>query len=63
MNLLSGNDVQTEPGFVPASALTSKGEFTPVHDGLFTSGTLSEFSAALRELARHQASMLVQIRT
>jgi len=61
MNLLSGNDVQTEPGFVPVSALAGRGEFIPVHDGLFTSGTLGEYSMALKELARHQASMLVQI--
>jgi NADH-quinone oxidoreductase subunit G len=61
MNLLSGNDVPTEPGFVPIAALTTRGEIVPAHDGLFTSGTLSQHSAALQELARHQASMLVQI--
>jgi NADH-quinone oxidoreductase subunit G len=55
LSLLSGNDVPSEPGFVPISALTSKGEFTPVHDGLFTSGTLGEYSPALKELKRHQA--------
>jgi NADH-quinone oxidoreductase subunit G len=63
VNLLSGNDVQTEPGFVPVAALTERGEILPALDGLFTSGTLGEFSTALQELARHQASMLVQIRT
>jgi NADH-quinone oxidoreductase subunit G len=63
VNLLSGNDVQTEPGFVPVAALATRGQITPAHDGLFTSGTLGEFSTALQELARHQASMLVQIRT
>jgi NADH-quinone oxidoreductase subunit G len=63
VNLLSGNDVQTEPGFVPVTALTERGEFAPVHDGLFTSGTLSQHSAALQELARHQAAQLVKIRT
>jgi NADH-quinone oxidoreductase subunit G len=62
MNLLSGNDVQTEPGFVPVSALTTRGQITPAHDGLFSSGTLGQHSAALQELARHQSSMLVQIR-
>jgi NADH-quinone oxidoreductase subunit G len=62
MNLLSGNDVQTEPGLAPASTSAGRGHFTPAHDGLFTSGTLGEHSAALKELARHQASMLVQIR-
>jgi NADH-quinone oxidoreductase subunit G len=62
MNLLSGNDVQTEPGFVPVSAITTRGQFASAQDGLFTSGTLSQHSTALQELARHQASMLVQIR-
>jgi NADH-quinone oxidoreductase subunit G len=55
VNLLSGNDVPTEPGFVPASALAGRGEFIPVHDGLFTSGTLSQHSTALKELKKHQA--------
>jgi NADH-quinone oxidoreductase subunit G len=63
MNLLSGNDVQTEPGFVPVAALTERGEILPAHDGLFTSGTLGEHCAALKELARHQAAQLVKIRT
>ena len=55
VNLLSGNDVPTEPGFVPVTALTERGEFSPVHDGLFTSGTLGEHSPALKELKMHQA--------
>jgi NADH-quinone oxidoreductase subunit G len=55
LNLLSGNDVPTEPGFVPVTALTGRGEFSPVHDGLFTSGTLGEHSPALKELKLHQA--------
>jgi NADH-quinone oxidoreductase subunit G len=63
VNLLSGNDVQTEPGLAPASASAGRGQITPVHDGLFTSGTLSQHSAALQELARHQAAQLVKIRT
>jgi NADH-quinone oxidoreductase subunit G len=63
VNLLSGNDVQTEPGLAPASANAMQGQITPTHDGLFTSGTLGKFSTALQELARHQASVLVQIRT
>jgi NADH-quinone oxidoreductase subunit G len=54
-NLLSGNDVQTEPGFVPVAALVGRGEFTPAHNGLFTSGTLGEHSLALKELKMHQA--------
>jgi NADH-quinone oxidoreductase subunit G len=63
MNLVSGNDVQTEPGYAPASASAVRGEFTPTHDGLFTSGTLSQHSATLKELAQHQAAQLVKIRT
>jgi NADH-quinone oxidoreductase subunit G len=63
VNLLNGNDVQTEPGFVPIASSAGRGEVTPAHDGLFTSGTLSQHSTALQELARHQASQLVKIRT
>jgi NADH-quinone oxidoreductase subunit G len=55
VNLLSGNDVPSEPGFVPVGALTGRGELSPVHDGLFTSGTLGEHSSALKELKAHQA--------
>ncbi|MGB7987017.1 MAG: NADH-quinone oxidoreductase subunit NuoG [Terracidiphilus sp.] len=55
VNLLSGNDVQTEPGFVPVSALTERGEILPTHDGLFTSGSLGEQSALLKDLKAHQA--------
>ncbi len=42
MNLFGGNDVPTEPGFVPVSALTEPHPdlIDPAHDGLFTSGTL-----------------------
>jgi NADH-quinone oxidoreductase subunit G len=62
VNLFSGNDVPTEPEFASAAAISGRNEFLPVHDGLFTSGTLGEHSAALQDLALHQASMLVQIR-
>jgi NADH-quinone oxidoreductase subunit G len=55
MNLLSGNDVQSEPGFVPVAALTGRGLITPAHDGLFTSGTLGQHSSALTELEQYQA--------
>jgi NADH-quinone oxidoreductase subunit G len=55
VNLLSGNDVPSEPGFVPVAALTERGEILPAHDGLFTSGTLGERSALLKELKKHQA--------
>jgi NADH-quinone oxidoreductase subunit G len=57
LNLLSGNDVRTEPGFVPVSALT-KGRsdlVAPSHDGLFTSGTLGRYSEYMRELNKYQS--------
>ena len=61
MNLFGGNDVPTEPGFVPVTALTAAdssnglGTIAASHDGLFTSGTLGEHSQALKELKSHQA--------
>jgi NADH-quinone oxidoreductase subunit G len=54
MNLLGGNDVQTEPGFVPATVLTGRSLITPIHEGLFTSGTLGQHSKALTELEQFQ---------
>jgi NADH-quinone oxidoreductase subunit G len=62
INLFGGNDVRTEPGFVPVAALTEAlpGLVTPAHDGLFTSGTLSQYSPALKELERHQARELAE---
>jgi len=57
MNLLAGNDVRTEPGFVPVSALTDRrpDSAVPTHDGLFTSGTLGRYSAYLSELDKYQS--------
>ena len=59
LSLLAGNAVKTEPGavagFVPVAALHGPEQITPAHDGLFTSGTLGEFSEALRELGKHQS--------
>jgi NADH-quinone oxidoreductase subunit G len=55
VKLLSGNDVQTKPGFVPVAAIAGRGEFAPAHNGLFSSGTLGEHSLALKELKKHQA--------
>jgi NADH-quinone oxidoreductase subunit G len=62
MNLFSGNDVPTEPGFVPVSALTKPHPdlVVPAHDGLFTSGTLDRYSPALRELQHHQSQQLAE---
>jgi NADH-quinone oxidoreductase subunit G len=63
INLMSGNDVRTEPGFVPVADLIApiapEPDFViPAHDTLFTSGTLGRYSPALRELERHQAHEL-----
>jgi NADH-quinone oxidoreductase subunit G len=60
VNLFGGNDVPTEPGFVPVAALTSAvsnghGAIAAAHEGLFTSGTLGDKSPALKELKSHQA--------
>jgi NADH-quinone oxidoreductase subunit G len=58
LNLFGGNEVRTEPGFVPVSALTSSGPdlVKPTHNGLFTSGTLGRYSTGLKELEQHQAA-------
>ena len=57
LNLFSGNDVRTEPGFVPVSALIKPRPdlVKPAHDTLFTSGTLGRYSRGLRELELHQS--------
>ncbi len=54
-NLLGGNDVPTEPGFVPVATLTPSGTIVPSHDTLFTSGTLGLHSPALQQLEKHQS--------
>ena len=60
LNLFAGNDVPTEPGFVPVSALTRPlaDLVAPAHDGLFTSGTLGRYSTYLHEIEVHQAHQL-----
>jgi NADH-quinone oxidoreductase subunit G len=57
LNLFCGNDVATEPGFVPVSALTATATIEPAHDGLFTSGLLSRYSPALKDLEKHQSAV------
>jgi len=63
-NLFGGNDVATDPGFVPVATLAAPAltavPITPAHNGLFTSGTLGEHSDALKELQHHQAPKLVE---
>jgi NADH-quinone oxidoreductase subunit G len=65
INLFGGNDVRTEPGFVPLSDLTGAQSSRPelvvsVHDNLFTSGTLGRYSPALKALEQHQARELAE---
>jgi NADH-quinone oxidoreductase subunit G len=62
ISLFSGNDVATEPGFVPVSSLIEPHPdlIMPAHDGLFTTGTLGRYSPALRELELHQAQQLAE---
>jgi NADH-quinone oxidoreductase subunit G len=62
LNLFSGNDVRSEPGFVPVSALTTGQAHlvAPAHDGLFTSGTLGDYSEYLKQLDKYQAEQKQQ---
>jgi NADH-quinone oxidoreductase subunit G len=60
LNLFGGNDMPTEPGFVPVSALTAPDLVLPAHDGLFTSGSLSRYSPALKDLEQYQAHELAE---
>ena len=62
LNLFGGNDVPTEPGFVPIAALTTPApeSIRPAHNGLFTSGTLGRYSPGLRDLQQHQAPALAE---
>jgi NADH-quinone oxidoreductase subunit G len=61
INLMGGNDVPSEPGFVPISALAAQPAFiTPAHMGLFTAGTLGCHSTALQQLERHQQHELAE---
>jgi len=58
INLFAGIDVHTEPkaapGFVPVNALATPELIVPAHDTLFTSGTLGNYSLALKQLTQHQ---------
>jgi NADH-quinone oxidoreductase subunit G len=61
LNLFGGNDVATQPGFVPVSSLTSTRDLVlPAHDGLFSSGLLGERTVALAELQQYQSSVVVE---
>ena len=59
VNLFGGNDVRTEPGFVPVSEVTAANvlgleSITSAHDGLFTSAGLERYSQSLQELEQFQ---------
>jgi NADH-quinone oxidoreductase subunit G len=60
LNLFGGNDVSTEPGFVPVATLTAQAPASPAHNGLFTSGTLGRYSPGLQELQQYQSSALAE---
>lgn len=62
LNLFAGNDVHTEPGFVPVSALTAGRPdlAVPSQDGLFSSGTLGTYSTYLRDLKEYQSHQLAE---
>jgi NADH-quinone oxidoreductase subunit G len=57
LNLFSGNDVRSEPEFVPVSSLIKPHPdlVVPAHDTLFTSGTLGRYSHGLVDLNAHQS--------
>jgi len=61
INLTTGNDVRTDPGFVPLNTLTAPAlpeQPAPhsAHDGLFTSVGLDLYSRTLQELRQYQAN-------
>jgi NADH-quinone oxidoreductase subunit G len=57
INLFGGNDVSTDPGFVPLSSLAAPAgdQIVPAHQTLFSSSTLGRYSPALNQLQQHQA--------
>jgi NADH-quinone oxidoreductase subunit G len=63
INLFAGNDVPTDlalnPG-APAQNLIAPDSIQPAHDNLFTSGTLGQYSAALKQLTQHQAREMAE---
>ncbi len=61
INLFAGNDVHTEPSAPASSAPASAPDLiTPAHDNLFTSGTLGNYSPALKQLTEHQAKEMAE---
>jgi NADH-quinone oxidoreductase subunit G len=62
LNLLSGGDVESEPGYAPPAALSAPSPLAQIREGLFSSGTLGEHSPTLLGIKQHQADRLVQIK-
>ena len=62
INLFAGNDVHSEPATVlgPSVPAAPSGLIMPTHDNLFTSGTLGNYSAALKQLEEHQSKELAE---
>jgi NADH-quinone oxidoreductase subunit G len=63
MNLFGGNDITSEPGFVPIHALitpSARDLILPAHDSLFTSGVLGAHTVALTELNQYQNSVVAE---
>ncbi len=58
LNLFAGNEVPSEPGFVPLYTFTGPDLAIPAHDTLFTSGTLGRHSRALKKLEEYQADVM-----
>ena len=64
LNLFTGNDVATQPGFVPVSNIapvSARDLILPAHDGLFTSGVLGAHTAALVELNTYQQEPATEV--
>jgi len=64
LNLFTGNDVATQPGFVPVSNIapaSARDIILPAHDGLFTSGVLGAHTAALVELNAYQQEPAAEV--
>jgi NADH-quinone oxidoreductase subunit G len=61
INLFAGNDVHTEPKAPASPAPSSVADLImPAHDNLFTSGTLGNYSSALKQLTEHQAREMAE---
>ena len=60
MHLFAGNDVHIEPAAAPGAPASIADLIFPAHDSLFTSGTLGNYSSALKQLTEHQAKEMAE---